>query len=71
MFLYESRWSIELVFPSYISSWDGSLNLDEPLILITMSMNGGFVYHTKVTTVTSAFAHVLMASILVCKSLIF
>ena len=37
-FLYESKWSIESVFPPYIPSWDGSLNLDKTLVLITLSV---------------------------------
>ena len=62
-FLYESRLSTGSVFSSQTRSQDGSLNLKETLTFITLFVNGGLVCLTKPSTVTDAFALVLMASI--------
>ncbi|GFZ10150.1 hypothetical protein Acr_21g0007490 [Actinidia rufa] len=69
--LYESRWSIGSVFPSYIPSWAGSLNFDEIRALNILSVNGGSVCLISVSTVTGAPTPVLMASSRASKSRIF
>ncbi|GFZ12475.1 hypothetical protein Acr_23g0008600 [Actinidia rufa] len=69
--LYESRWSIGSVFPSYIPSWAGSLNFDEIRALNILSVNGGSVCLISVSTVTGAPTPVWMASSRASKSRIF
>ncbi|GFZ00308.1 hypothetical protein Acr_13g0017070 [Actinidia rufa] len=69
--LYESRWSIGSVFPSYIPSWAGSLNFDEIRALNILSVNGGSVCLISASTVTGAPTPVLMASSRASKSRIF
>ncbi|GFZ12688.1 hypothetical protein Acr_23g0010730 [Actinidia rufa] len=70
-FLYESKWSMGSIFPSYTPRWDGNLNLDETLTFITIFMNEGSICLIKVSIVTGAFVPVVMASIRASRSLIF
>ncbi|GFY94135.1 cytochrome c oxidase assembly protein CtaG / Cox11 family [Actinidia rufa] len=59
------------VFPSYTPSWDESLNLDDTLTFITLSVNGGSVCLIKTSTITKALAPVSMTSIRASMILIF
>ncbi|GFS46180.1 hypothetical protein Acr_00g0100630 [Actinidia rufa] len=67
---FSKRWSMEFVFPSYTLSWDSSLNLEETLTLITLSMTGGSVCLIKASTMIGACAPMLMASIRASRGLL-